>query len=154
LLRASSWGLTIMSPKPFSHIELIARVQAVLRRSQGMPIVGGEEHPFVAGKIAVDFASNEVRVEGNPVKLTSTEYKLLQHLVRNEGRLLTHENLLNKVWERNIETPATSSGSTFNTSDRSSAIPWIHRVSSSPSTAGLQVCPADRCLKASGFFTP
>ncbi len=82
--------------KPFSHIELIARVQAVLRRVQGLPV--SEEKPFVSGKLAVDFASNEVTVDGKPVKLTSTEYKLLYHLIRNEGRLLSHENLLTKIW--------------------------------------------------------
>ena len=82
--------------KPFSHIELIARVQAVLRRAQGLAVT--EERPFVSGKLSVDFASNEVRVNGKPVKLTSTESKLLYHLIRNEGRLLSHENLLRKVW--------------------------------------------------------
>jgi len=90
--------------KPFSHIELIARVRAVLRRVQGLAVTS-EERPFVSGKLAVDFASNEVRVDGKPVKLTSTEYKLLHHLIRNEGRLLTHENLLRKVWgEEYIDT--------------------------------------------------
>ena len=82
--------------KRFSHIELIARVQAVLRRTQGLAAT--EERPFVSGKLSVDFANNEVRVDGQPVKLTSTEYKLLYHLIRNEGRLLSHENLLRKVW--------------------------------------------------------
>ena len=82
--------------KPFSHIELIARVQAVLRRAQGLAVT--EERPFVSGKLSVDFASNEVRVNGKPVKLTSTESKLLYHLIRNEGRLLSHENMLRKVW--------------------------------------------------------
>ena len=83
--------------KPFSHIELIARVQAVLRRAQGIA-VSSEERPFSSGKMWVDFTRNEIKIDGNPVKLTSTEYKLLQHLIRNEGRLLTHENLLTKVW--------------------------------------------------------
>ncbi len=83
--------------KPFSHIELIARVQAVLRRVQGLP-VSSEERPFVSGKLSVDFASNEVMLDGKPVKLTSTESKLLHLLIRNEGRLVTHESLLTKVW--------------------------------------------------------
>jgi len=83
--------------KPFSHIELLARVQAVLRRARGLPVIS-EERPFVSGKLSVDFASNEVMVDGKPVRLTSTERKLLYYLVRNEGRLLTHENLLTKVW--------------------------------------------------------
>jgi len=83
--------------KPFSHIELVARVQAVLRRVQGLPVTA-EERPFVSGKLSVNFASNEVRLDGKPVKLTSTESNLLYYLIRNEGRLLTHESLLTKVW--------------------------------------------------------
>jgi len=83
--------------KPFSHIELIARVQAVMRRVQGLPVTA-EERPFLSGKLLVDFASNEVRLNGKPVKLTSTESNLLHYLIRNEGRLLTHESLLTKVW--------------------------------------------------------
>ena len=83
--------------KPFSHIELIARVEAVLRRVRGQPITS-DERPFVSGKLSVDFASNEIKVDGKLVKLTSTETKLLRHLIRNEGRLLSHENLLSKVW--------------------------------------------------------
>ena len=83
--------------KPFSHIELVARVQAVLRRVQGLPVTS-EERPFVSGKLTVDFASNEVTVDGKRVKLTATESKLLYQLIKNEGRLLSHENLLRKVW--------------------------------------------------------
>ncbi|MFH1003132.1 MAG: response regulator transcription factor [Chloroflexota bacterium] len=83
--------------KPFSHIELLARVQAVLRRSQGTS-VSSTERPFTSGKIYIDFASNELRVNELPVRLTATETKLLYYLIRNEGRLLTHDNLLAKVW--------------------------------------------------------
>lgn len=83
--------------KPFSHIELVARVQAVLRRVQGLSVTS-EEHPFVSDKLSVDFASNEVRVDGKPIRLTSTESKLLYLLIRNEGRLLSHENLLTRIW--------------------------------------------------------
>ena len=83
--------------KPFSHIELIARVEAVLRRTRGLPVTS-EERPFVSGKLSVNFVTNEVKLDGKPVKLTSTETKLLHHLIRNEGRLLSHENLLTKVW--------------------------------------------------------
>ena len=83
--------------KPFSHIELVARVQAVLRRVQGLPVTT-EERPFVSGKLSVNFTSNEVKLGGKPVKLTSTESRLLYLLIRNEGRLVSHENLLTKVW--------------------------------------------------------
>ncbi len=83
--------------KPFSHIELVARVQAVLRRVRGTP-VSEEERPFISGKMYVDFTNNEVKVNRKQVKLTSTELRLLYLLLRNEGRLVTHEGLLNKVW--------------------------------------------------------
>jgi two-component system response regulator VicR len=83
--------------KPFSHIELIARVQAVLRRAQGIA-VSDDERPFSAGKLSVDFSRNEILINGESVKLTSTERKLLYYLIRNEGRILSHESLLTKVW--------------------------------------------------------
>jgi two-component system KDP operon response regulator KdpE len=83
--------------KPFSHIELIARVQAVLRRSQGIA-VSDEEHIFSSGGLSVDFNRNEVMIDNAPVKLTSTERKLLYYLIRNEGRILSHDSLLAKVW--------------------------------------------------------
>jgi DNA-binding response OmpR family regulator len=83
--------------KPFSHIELIARVQAVLRRAQGLAVTD-EERPFTSGRLSVDFNRNEVTLAGQPIKLTSTERKLLYHLIRNEGRILSHESLLAKVW--------------------------------------------------------
>ena len=83
--------------KPFSHIELIARVQAVLRRAQGLAVTD-EERPFTSGKLSVDFNRNEVLINGESIKLTSTERKLLYYLIRNEGRILSHESLLTKVW--------------------------------------------------------
>lgn len=83
--------------KPFSHIELIARVQAVLRRTQGISVTD-DERPFASGKLLVNFTRNEVFLDNKPVKLTSTERKLLYHLIRNEGRTLSHESLLAKIW--------------------------------------------------------
>jgi DNA-binding response OmpR family regulator len=82
--------------KPFSHIELLARVRAVMRRSRRAPAVG-DEQPYTSGRLQVDFARNEVMVDSKPVKFTSTEYKLLYHLIQNEGRLLSHEDLLSNA---------------------------------------------------------
>ncbi len=84
--------------KPFSHLELLARVRAVLRRAQALPLA--HEHPFVSGDIEVDFARRAVAVRGQPVPLTGTEYRLLYQLVRNVGQVLTHEALLARVWGR------------------------------------------------------
>lgn len=84
--------------KPFSHLELLARVRAVLRRAQSLPLV--HEQPFVSGDIQVDFGRRQVTVRSQPVALTGTEYRLLYHLVRNAGQVLTHEALLARAWGR------------------------------------------------------
>jgi two-component system KDP operon response regulator KdpE len=83
--------------KPFSHIELLARIKAVLRRAH-MPELKGEEKPFISRRLTVDFVARQVTVDGKPVKLTPTEYNLLRYLVRNEGKVLSHRALLEKIW--------------------------------------------------------
>jgi len=84
--------------KPFSHLELLARVRAVLRRAQALPLT--HERPFVSGDIRVDHVRRQLTVRGQPVALTGTEYRLLYHLVRNAGRVMTHDALLARVWGR------------------------------------------------------
>ena len=85
--------------KPFNHLELMARVRAVLRRHD-MPAPASRSPSFKSGDLEVDFARQEVRMRGERVELTPTEYKLLYHLVRNAGHVLTHGTLLAKVWGR------------------------------------------------------
>lgn len=85
--------------KPFDHLELLARVKAVLRRLD-MPQPVSRAPSFESGDLSVDFATQQVRLRGEIVQLTPIEYKLLYHLVRNVGRVLTHETLLAKVWGR------------------------------------------------------
>jgi DNA-binding response OmpR family regulator len=83
--------------KPFSHLELFARIKAVLRRAE-LPAPVSAAPSFVSGDITINFDSREVTVNGSPVKLTPTEYKLLYQLVRNAGRVLPFDMLLSKVW--------------------------------------------------------
>jgi DNA-binding response OmpR family regulator len=83
--------------KPFSHLELFARIKAVLRRTD-MPSPVTAAPSFVSGDVTMNFDSREVTVKGAPVKLTPTEYKLLYQLVRNAGRVLPFDTLLSKVW--------------------------------------------------------
>jgi two-component system KDP operon response regulator KdpE len=85
--------------KPFDHLELLARVKALLRRLD-MPQPTSRAPSFHSGDLTVDFAAQEVRLRGEVVPLTATEYKLLYHLVRNAGHVLRHETLLAKVWGR------------------------------------------------------
>ena len=85
--------------KPFNHLELMARVKAVLRRLD-MPAPASRAPSFRSGDLEVDFALQQVRLRGDRVELTPTEYKLLYHLVRNAGHVLQHGTLLAKVWGR------------------------------------------------------
>jgi two-component system KDP operon response regulator KdpE len=85
--------------KPFNHLELMARVKAVLRRLE-MPAPASRAPSFRAGDLEVDYARQEARLHGERLELTPTEYKLLYHLVRNAGHILQHGTLLAKVWGR------------------------------------------------------
>ncbi|HUS16181.1 MAG TPA: response regulator transcription factor [Chloroflexia bacterium] len=86
--------------KPFSHRELLSRIKALLRRAE-MPASGPAATLVqVDDRLAIDFDTREVIVDGTRIKLRPTEYRLLYHLVRNAGRLLNHETLLTRVWGR------------------------------------------------------
>jgi two-component system KDP operon response regulator KdpE len=85
--------------KPFNHLELMARVKAVLRRHD-MPAPASRAPSFRSGAMEMDFARQEVRLSGERLELTPTEYNLLYHLVRNAGHVMTHGTLLAKVWGR------------------------------------------------------
>jgi len=83
--------------KPFSPLELLARIKAVLRRAELPPPVRATPS-FVAGDLAVNFDSHEVHKSGQRVALTATEYRLLFQLVRNAGHVVPRESLLARVW--------------------------------------------------------
>jgi two-component system KDP operon response regulator KdpE len=85
--------------KPFNHLELMARVKAVMRRHD-MPAPASRAPSFRSGALEMDFARQEVRLSGERLELTPTEYNLLYHLVRNAGHVMTHGTLLAKVWGR------------------------------------------------------
>jgi DNA-binding response OmpR family regulator len=83
--------------KPFSPRELVSRVKAVLRR--GSTFEEDDEGMIeVDDRLKIDFSRREVWVEGELVKLRPTEYRLLYHLVQNAGWVLTHDQILTKVW--------------------------------------------------------
>jgi len=83
--------------KPFGKDEIVARVKAVLRRTE-MPSTVPTQPSYTSGDLNINFANRQVTVAGKEVKLTPTEYNLLQELVLNAGKVLTHTYLLNKVW--------------------------------------------------------
>jgi len=80
--------------KPFSVGELMARLRVALRRSAQTEA----EPVFTSGNLVVDLNQREVRVNGQPVSLTPTEYDLLRTLVKHAGKVLTHDQLLRGVW--------------------------------------------------------
>jgi DNA-binding response OmpR family regulator/signal transduction histidine kinase len=100
VIRGLSVGADDYLVKPFRTVELLARIEAVLRRSHlaDMPQQHQGKTEFRAGDLVMDFAHHKVTVRGNPVKLTPIEYKLLYHLVANAGCILTHDQLVAKVW--------------------------------------------------------
>ena len=83
--------------KPFSPRELVSRVRAVLRRTE---IAAPAEKATIQvdDRLSINFDRREVLVEGRPVKLRPTEYRLLYHLVQNAGWVVPHDQLLAKVW--------------------------------------------------------
>jgi DNA-binding response OmpR family regulator len=83
--------------KPFSPRELVSRVKAVLRRTEG-PSGGMHGLIEIDERLKIDFDRHEIWLEGKIVKLRPTEYRLLYHLVQNAGWVISHDQLLAKVW--------------------------------------------------------
>ncbi len=83
--------------KPFSPRELTSRIKAVLRRTEG---AGSGMHGIIEvdDRLKIDFDRREVWLEGKLVKLRPTEYRLLYHLVQNAGWVVSHDQILAKVW--------------------------------------------------------
>lgn len=84
--------------KPFGHLELMARIRSVLRRVEGL--AGPVEHPFISGDLWIDLNRRRVTVGQKEIKLTHTEFRLLEVLVRNAGQIVSNEVLLSRVWGR------------------------------------------------------
>ena len=99
-VRALDAGADDYITKPFGSEELLARLRAVLRRSQD----GGEEPAIEIGDLVIDLAAHRVSRAGEEVRLTPLEYDLLAVLARNRGRLVTQRKLLKEVWGPAYET--------------------------------------------------
>ncbi len=83
--------------KPFGKDELIARVKAVLRRTD-MDTASPTQTSFSSRDLEINFAKRQVTMAGKEVKLTPTEFSLLQEFSLNAGKVLTHAHLLSRVW--------------------------------------------------------
>jgi two-component system, OmpR family, KDP operon response regulator KdpE len=93
-VRALDAGADDYVTKPFDMSELLARLRAALRRASGEPA----DPVVTTAHFTVDLAARQVTVEGVPVRLTPTEWGLLEALVRHPGRLIGQRQLLQSVW--------------------------------------------------------
>ena len=94
--RAFDQGAADYVVKPFSPTELTARIRAALRRkAASRPL-----EPYVHGDLTVDFAHRRATLGGQPLDLVALEYRLLEELAANAGRVLTYERLLQRVWDQ------------------------------------------------------
>jgi DNA-binding response OmpR family regulator len=94
LIRGLECGADDYITKPFDQMELLARARSVLRRGQ-RPVA--TEATFANGRLTIDFDGREIRIGGDLVRLTPTEYNLLLHLSQSAGKLVTHEELLTRL---------------------------------------------------------
>ncbi len=99
IVRGLNMGADDYIPKPFSPRVLIARVQAVLRRSSKAEIADATkaEQPICIHEIVIHLGRHEVLVDGEPVELTSTEFRVLNFLARRPGWVFTREQILDAV---------------------------------------------------------
>ena len=84
--------------KPFSPRELVARVKAALRRINAVTSPSAERSVLSFKRVKMDVGAHTVMVDENPIELTSLEFELLKALAENRGRVLSREQLLEKVW--------------------------------------------------------
>ena len=84
--------------KPFSRPELLARIEAVLRRQRREPDEPERRQELTFGRVQIDVARREVTVDGQAVHLTTKEFELLAHMAASPGRIFTRDQLLSRIW--------------------------------------------------------
>ncbi|RIJ69636.1 response regulator [Rummeliibacillus sp. POC4] len=103
-IKALDMGADDYVEKPFSVDELLARVRVALRRSVANIDIEKEQSVFTNGPLSIDYLSNTVYVNNEEIHLTPNEYKLLETLSKNLGKVLTHNYLLKQVWGDALDT--------------------------------------------------
>ena len=97
IAKAFEMGAADYVVKPFSPFELVARIQATLRRQAAL-LKAGMPEPYVNGRLAIDYVDRIVTIEGQQAPLTPTEHKMLIELAFNAGKVMTHDYRMERVW--------------------------------------------------------
>ncbi len=87
--------------KPFSPLELLARVKSQIRRFVTLGSIAQKDSVITTGGLSIDTKAHEVTVDGEPVRLTATEYKIVKYLMENLGRTLSSNQIYENVWNEN-----------------------------------------------------
>ncbi len=87
--------------KPFNHLELIARVKAIMRRYTDLGAIQDTENKniYKTGDLIINDETKEITCEGKNIKMTPTEYNILKFLIKNKGRVFSISQIYENVWE-------------------------------------------------------
>ncbi len=102
VLRGLEAGADDYIIKPFNYLTLLARVKAVLRRSEGIPPKISHD-TTISSRITIDFVDQRVAVDDEPVKLTPMEYRLLILLVKNKGDEVSYQRIVEEIWGKHFK---------------------------------------------------
>jgi two-component system KDP operon response regulator KdpE len=98
ILRGLETGADDYIVKPFNYMTLLARVKAVLRRTESLPLKVNRD-TSVSPRLKIDFINQKVTVDEQAVKLTSLEYRLLVLLVKNKDEVVPYGHIMENIWE-------------------------------------------------------
>ena len=99
LLTGFSAGADDYIPKPFSIQEVIARVNAVLRRSEAMSLLSSSKDVVKVGKVEIDVQKKTVTVDGEQVQFSKKEFEILNMLASNTGKIFSRDDLITELWK-------------------------------------------------------
>ena len=99
VLRGLEAGADDYIIKPFNYLTLLARVKAVLRRTESAPLKTDKD-TAVSPRLKIDFVNQRVLIDDRPVKLTPVEYHLLVMLVKNRGEVVPNPRIMQEIWQK------------------------------------------------------
>ncbi len=98
VLRGLEAGADAYIVKPFNYLTLLARVKAVLRRTENIPLKNSQD-TSVSPRLKINFVNQRVTVDNRPVKLTPVEYRLLVVLARSKDKVVPYQRIMEEIWE-------------------------------------------------------